>query len=169
MGQACVASAFHVYMLLPRPRCSAWASPSLISPNRVSLPRKVIGSACTSTFSRLARHSRALRPAHAQLPPIRGTLTEGFSHLVTSMTAPVASGWSVRRVGVAPIGKVPPYHGAHPIKARSSERAYEREERIADTSTQRPLSAQWLAHRQPGSGSSEPSGHTQADVHGSAS
>src|SRR5271165_3565073 len=31
--------------------------------------------------------------------------TEGFSHLVTSMTAPVASGWSVRRVGLAPTGK----------------------------------------------------------------
>jgi hypothetical protein len=31
--------------------------------------------------------------------------TEGFSHFVTSMTAPVASGWSVRRVGLAPPGK----------------------------------------------------------------
>jgi hypothetical protein len=31
--------------------------------------------------------------------------TEGFSHFVTSMTAPVASGWSVRRVGLAPTGK----------------------------------------------------------------
>jgi hypothetical protein len=32
-------------------------------------------------------------------------LSEGFSHFVTSMTAPVASGWSVRRVGFAPTGK----------------------------------------------------------------
>jgi hypothetical protein len=31
--------------------------------------------------------------------------TEGFSHFVTSMTAPVASGWSGRRVGLAPTGK----------------------------------------------------------------
>ena len=31
--------------------------------------------------------------------------TEGFSHFVTSMTAPVASGWSVRRAGLAPTGK----------------------------------------------------------------
>jgi hypothetical protein len=31
--------------------------------------------------------------------------TEGFSHFVTSMTAPVASGWSVRRVGPSPTGK----------------------------------------------------------------
>ncbi|MGD0188913.1 MAG: hypothetical protein ABSC25_27240, partial [Roseiarcus sp.] len=31
--------------------------------------------------------------------------TEGFSHFVASMTAPVASGWSVCRVGLAPTGK----------------------------------------------------------------
>ncbi|HWY83110.1 MAG TPA: hypothetical protein VNY10_14490 [Roseiarcus sp.] len=31
--------------------------------------------------------------------------TEGFIHFVTSMTAPVASGWSGRRVGLAPTGK----------------------------------------------------------------
>jgi hypothetical protein len=35
----------------------------------------------------------------------RDTLSEGFSHFVTSMTAPVASGWSVRRVGFAPTEK----------------------------------------------------------------
>ncbi len=40
--------------------------------------------------------------------------TEGFSHFVTSMTAPVASGRSDGRVGLAPTGKAPPYHGAHP-------------------------------------------------------
>jgi hypothetical protein len=28
-----------------------------------------------------------------------------FSHFVTSMTAPVASDWSIRRVGFAPTGK----------------------------------------------------------------
>ena len=46
--------------------------------------------------------------------PIRDTLPESFSHFVTSMTAPVASGWSDGRVGLAPTGKAPPYHGAHP-------------------------------------------------------
>ncbi len=46
--------------------------------------------------------------------PIRDTLSEGFSHFVTSMTAPVASGWSDGRVGLAPTGKASPYHGAHP-------------------------------------------------------
>jgi len=33
------------------------------------------------------------------LSPIRDTLIEGFSHFVTSMTAPIASGWSGCRVG----------------------------------------------------------------------
>jgi len=32
-------------------------------------------------------------------------ITEGFSHFVTSMTTPVASGWSDCRVGLAPTGK----------------------------------------------------------------
>ena len=35
----------------------------------------------------------------------RGTLSEGFSHFVTSIAAPVASGWSGCRVGLAPTGK----------------------------------------------------------------
>src|SRR5262249_36070399 len=39
------------------------------------------------------------------LSPIRDTHSEGFSHFVTSMTAPVASGWSDCRVGFAPTGK----------------------------------------------------------------
>jgi hypothetical protein len=34
---------------------------------------------------------------------MRDTLIEGFSHFVTSMTAPIASGWSVCRVGLAPL------------------------------------------------------------------
>jgi hypothetical protein len=39
--------------------------------------------------------------------------TEGFSHFVTSMTAPVASGWSGCRVGLAPTAKRRLTHGAH--------------------------------------------------------
>ena len=75
------------------------------SPRHISLPRKghrvglhiVLFEAC-STFTRVAACTLALSP-------IRDTLPEGFSHFVTSMTAPVASGWSVRRVGLAPTGK----------------------------------------------------------------
>jgi hypothetical protein len=42
---------------------------------------------------------------HTSLSPIRDTLIEGFSHFVTSMTAPIASGWRDCRMGFAPTGK----------------------------------------------------------------
>jgi hypothetical protein len=48
--------------------------------------------------SRYGLHTRAATV-------FRDTLTEGFSHFVTSMTAPVASGWSGCRVGLTPTGK----------------------------------------------------------------
>src|ERR1700720_1938443 len=48
--------------------------------------------------SRYGLHTRAVTV-------YRDTLTEGFSHFVTSIAAPVASGWSVCRVGFAPTGK----------------------------------------------------------------
>src|SRR5262249_37875561 len=39
------------------------------------------------------------------LSPIRDTHSQGFSYFVTSTAAPVASGWSGCRVGLAPTGK----------------------------------------------------------------
>jgi len=68
-----------------------------------AFPENVVGSACTSSFSRLARRSLALRPAHSRSHLYVTSYTAGFSHFVTSMTAPVASGWSVRRVGSHPL------------------------------------------------------------------
>src|SRR6202011_1087090 len=78
---------------------------SLNSPSHFSLPRYgsrvglhiVLFEAC-SAFTRVAACTLALSP-------IRDTLIEGFSHFVTSMTAPIASGWSDCRVGLAPTGK----------------------------------------------------------------
>src|ERR1019366_1695254 len=89
----------------PIPRCSSWAYSSLNSPSHFSLPRYgsrvgphiVLFEAC-STFTRVAACTLALSP-------IRDTLIEGFSHFVTSMTAPIASGWSGCRVGLPPTGK----------------------------------------------------------------
>src|SRR5580693_3834622 len=48
--------------------------------------------------SRCGLHTRAVTV-------FRDPLSEGFRHFVTSMPAPVASGWSGRRVGLAPTGK----------------------------------------------------------------
>ena len=92
-------------MLPPLPRRSGWAYCFAHSPSRISLPRKgcrvglriVLFEAC-SAFTHVAACTLALSP-------IRDTLTRGFSHFVTSMTAPVASGWSGCRVGLAPTGK----------------------------------------------------------------
>src|SRR5262249_12163130 len=44
--------------------------------------------------------------------PIRDTLIEGFSHFVTSMTAPIASGGSESPGGACTHWKAPPCHGA---------------------------------------------------------
>ena len=72
-------------------------------PAVAAFPENVVGSACTSSFSRLARRSLALRPAHSRSHLYVTCYTEGFSHFVSSMTAPVASGWSGCRVGLAPL------------------------------------------------------------------
>src|SRR5271167_1724686 len=75
------------------------------SPSRISLPRKgrrvglriVLFEDC-SAFTRVTACTLALSP-------MRDTHSEGFSHFVTSMTAPAASGWSDCRAGLAPTGK----------------------------------------------------------------
>ena len=93
-------------MLPPLPRRSDWAYYFAHAPSHVSLPRygSRVGlridlfEAC-SAFTRVAACTLALSPYFVTRLP------EGFSHFVTSMTAPVASGRSVCRVGLAPTGK----------------------------------------------------------------
>ena len=92
-------------MLSPLPRRSDWASSLLIRPAVSAFPDRVVGSACASTFSRFARRSLALRPAHSRCHQFVTRITEGFSHFVASIAAPVASGWSICRAGLAPAGK----------------------------------------------------------------
>src|ERR1700674_342381 len=55
--------------------------------------------------------------------PIRDALSEGFSYFVTSIAAPVASGWSVCRVGLAPTGKRR-LVTAHPLNRRHNLQAW---------------------------------------------
>ena len=67
LGVSRVARAFLVYMLSPLPRRSGWAYFFAHSPPAVSaFPDMTVGSACASSFSRLARRSLALRPAHSR-------------------------------------------------------------------------------------------------------
>src|SRR6476659_9847176 len=108
----------------PIPRCSNWAYSSLNSPSCFNLPRYCsrvglhifLFEAC-STFTRVAACTLALSP-------IRDPLIEGFSHFVTSMTAPIASGRSEAPGGTCTHWKAPPCHGAHP--KRSSDGDVER-------------------------------------------
>jgi len=48
---------------------------------------------------------RPVQTAISGLRRVSRGCRNGFSHFVTSMTAPIASGWSVCRVGLAPTGK----------------------------------------------------------------
>ena len=94
------------------PGAAAGRTASLISSRCISLPRKgcrvglriVLFEDC-SAFTRVAACTLALSP-------IRDTLIEGFSHFVTSMTAPIASGWSGLPGGACTHWKAPPFHGA---------------------------------------------------------
>jgi hypothetical protein len=85
-------------------------------PAVTAFPDNVVGSACTSSFSRPAQRSLALRPAHSRRHLYVTCYTEGFSHFVTSMTAPVASGWSVWPGGARTHWKAPPCHGARRVE-----------------------------------------------------
>ena len=74
---------------------------SFVLASPISIPLIVIVVA----WATLLFFGYGLRPAHSRRHLYVTRYTEGFSHFVTSMTAPVASGWSVRRVGLAPTGK----------------------------------------------------------------
>src|SRR5258708_19611757 len=99
-------------MLSPLLRGSGWAEGCARYPRRISLPRYgsqvglriVLFEAC-SAFTRVTACTLALSP-------IRDTLPEGFSHFVSSIAAPVASGWSGLPGGTCTHWKAPPCHGA---------------------------------------------------------
>jgi hypothetical protein len=82
--------------------CSYWLYPTAVS----VFPDSRFRSTCTSSFSRIARRSLTLRPAHSRCHRISWQLLpEGFKHFVTSILAPVATGWSSGQVGLTPTGK----------------------------------------------------------------
>jgi len=105
-----------VYMPSPLPRHSDWEHCFAHFPPAISaFPERVVGSACATFISRIAQRSLTLRPAHS--PSHLVTLyTEGFSHFVTSMTAPIASGWSKIAGWDSHSLEKPPLHGAHPTE-----------------------------------------------------
>ena len=108
-----------------------------------AFPERVVGSACTSTFSRFARRSLALRPAHSRGHQFVARYTEGFSHFVTSMTAPVASGGSESPGGSHTHWKAPPFTvHTQPSRPRGSCGT-------ANSDPNRPLKSDSLRRRAP--------------------
>ena len=65
-----------------------------LSPNRISLPRYDCQVDPHDNLFEVCTAFTCVAACTLALPPIRDTLSEGFSHFVSSMTAPVASGWS---------------------------------------------------------------------------
>jgi hypothetical protein len=111
LGASRVARAFLVYVLPHYLGAPAGRRPRSSHPAVTAFPDNVVGSTCTSSFSRPVQRSLALRPAHSRGHLYVTCYTEGFSHFVTSMTAPVASGWSVWPGGACTHWKAPPCHG----------------------------------------------------------
>src|SRR5215470_16470461 len=93
-------------MLSPLPRRSDWGhcfarSPQSCQPSPIwqsGRPAHRPFRGLLGVHSRYGLHTRAVTV-------FRDTHSEGFSYFVTSIAAPVASGWSGRRVGFAPTGK----------------------------------------------------------------
>jgi len=93
-------------MLPPLPRHSDWRYCFAHPTSRISLPRnghrvglRINRFEACSAFTHVAACTLALSPYFVT------RLSEGFRHFVTSMPAPVASGWSGCRAGLAPAGK----------------------------------------------------------------
>jgi hypothetical protein len=69
-------------------------------PTVSAFAERVVGSACTSSFSRLARRSLALRPAHLRRHQFVTRYTEGFSHFVPDQPGARRFRLPIRRPGV---------------------------------------------------------------------
>ena len=112
-GASRVACAFLVYVLPPVPRCSDWASSSLISPSRNSLPRNcsrvglhiVLFEDC-SAFTRVAARTLARSPIcdqlHRRLQPFRYLHDCSGCFRLERSPGGARTHW-----------KTPPCHGAH--------------------------------------------------------
>ena len=98
------------------PGAAAGRPASLIHPAVSAFPERVVGSACASTFSRLARRSLALRPAHSRchqfvtrihrrLQPLRCLHSCSGCFRLEHLPGGACTRW-----------KAPPFHGAHPLR-----------------------------------------------------
>src|SRR5712671_5224529 len=116
-------------MLPPLPRCSSWAYSSLISPSRISLPRKgcrvglhiVLFEAC-SAFTRVAARTLARSPIcdllHRRLQPFCYLHDCSGCFRLERLPGGARTHW-----------KAPPCHGAHVNRSLSISATEQRWER----------------------------------------
>src|SRR5215467_4091484 len=86
---------------------------SLGNPALSAFPERVIGSACASSFSRLARRSLALRPAHLRCHQFVTRIPKASARslppwLLRLLPAGAVAGWDLHPLENAA------FHGAHP-------------------------------------------------------
>ncbi len=105
-------------MLSPLPRHSDGRSCLAHPLRRISLPRKGrrVGL-CIDLFEAYSAFTHVTACTLVLPPEFVARYIEGFSHFVTSMTAPITSGWSISPGGAFTHWKAPPLHGAHPLQS----------------------------------------------------
>ncbi len=74
-------------------------------PSVAAFPESTFGSACTSTFSRFARRSLALRPAHSRRHQIRDSYPRASDISSPPCLPQLLPAGTVSRAGLAPAGK----------------------------------------------------------------
>jgi hypothetical protein len=109
-----------MYMLSPLPRYTDWRHRIAHPSSRISLPRygSQVGL-CIGFFEACSAFTRVTACTLAPSPYFVTRFTEGFNDFVTSTVAPVASGWSGCRVGLAPHWKSAAFSTAHAKSCRS--------------------------------------------------
>jgi hypothetical protein len=99
------------------PGAATGATTSLIRPVISAFPERVVGSACASTFSRLARHSLALRPAHSRGHQVVARFTRRLQPFRYLHDCSGCFRLEHSPDGIHTHWKAPPYHGAHPFRS----------------------------------------------------
>jgi len=89
----------------------------LIRPVISACPERVVGSACASTFSRLARHSLALRPAHSCCHQVVARFTRRLQPFRYLHSCSGCFRLEHLPGGIRTHWKAAPFHGAHPTRS----------------------------------------------------
>jgi hypothetical protein len=114
-------------MLSPLPRRSGWVHRLLTSPAVSAFPDMAVGSARALSFSRLARRSLALRPAHSRCHRISWHASPKAStvslppQLLRLLPAGAVAGWGLHPQGSAALSRRTPRPDGYPLQGAPAE------------------------------------------------